>query len=99
MEKNNVSAGQLYGPFKAKEELYDKILANIKEGWNCYFVKHLGVETDKNTIIYINGNSTIVGRTGIYEIGNTEITSIYFDKDTKDNTIIDYIVETEEIIK
>lgn len=91
---NNVFASQLYGPFKAKEELYTKIVENCK--WTCHYVKHLGVQVEKDTIIYINEKPVKVGRTGIYEIGNTEVTSIYFENDTKENTIIDYTIESEE---
>lgn len=94
---NNVHAGQLFGPFKANEELYEKIVANSK--WECRYVKHLGVQVNKkptkqDIIVYINKKPVEIGRTGIYEIGNTEITSIYFKTDTEDDTIIDYVIES-----
>ena len=37
-----------------------------------------------------------IGKTGIYEIGNTEITSIYFSQDTYENSIIYYTMQVSE---
>lgn len=94
--KTNGYMGQLVGPFKAKEELFDKIQedAYVK----VEFVNQIGIQVEKDTIVYINKKPVQVGRTGIYEIGNTEITSIYFEADTDKYAIIDYtIYESEEI--
>ena len=42
------------------------------------------------------GKEYEIGKTGIYEIGNTEITSIYFAQDTDENSIIDYTIQVSE---
>ena len=60
------------------------------------YVWHLGVQTDVRAMIRINGHEVEVGKTGIYEIGNTEITSIQFVEDVDENTIIDYIIKQPE---
>ena len=85
---NNGYTGQLIGPFTANEELYDLILAAAAQPIN--YVSHIGIQTDIKNYIYINGKEYEIGKTGIYEIGNTEITSIYFVQDTDENSIIDY---------
>lgn len=91
---NNGHIGQLIGPFKANDELYTKIKENAKI--DILYVKHLGIQTEVSTIVYINNKPYEVGKTGIYEIGNTEIKSIYFSKDTDVYTIIDYIIEFDK---
>lgn len=93
---NNVHVGQLFGPFNANEELYEKIVADSK--WGCRYVKHLGIQINKkptkqDIIVYINKKPVEIGKTGIYEIGNTEITSIYFKTDTENDVIVDYVIE------
>lgn len=92
--KNNIYSGQLFGPFKAKEELYSKITEQCP--WNCLYVKHLGIETEKNNIIYINNKPFQIGITNIFELGDTEIKSIYFENDTRNDSIIDFVIESEE---
>lgn len=86
----NGYTGQLIGPFKANEELYDKIIAAAAQPIN--YVSHIGIQTDIKNYVYINGEEYEIGKTGIYEIGNTEINSIYFAQDTDENSIIDYTI-------
>lgn len=86
----NGYTGQLVGPFIAYEELYDKISAAAAQP--IAYISHIGVQTDVKNYIYINNKEYEIGKTGIYEIGNTEITSIYFAQDTDDNSIIDYTI-------
>ena len=83
--------GQLKGPFKANQELFELIKADA--AIDIKYVKHLGIQTDVSAIVIINNKEYEIGKTGIYEIGNTEITSIIFKVDTDDNTLIDYTVE------
>lgn len=91
---NNGYTGQLIGPFTENVELFDLInSAAIKP---VAYVSHLGIQTDMENYIYINGEEYEIGTTGIYEIGNTEITSIYFSQNVDENSIIDYTVVFEE---
>lgn len=86
----NGCTGQLVGPFTANEELFDKISAAAIQP--IAYINHLGVQTDIRNFIYINGKEYEIGKTGIYEIGNTKITSLYFAQDTDENSIIDYTI-------
>lgn len=83
--------GQLKGPFLSKEELFDKIKQDA--AIEVKYVKQIGIQAEVSTMFYINKELYEIGKTGIYEIGNTEITSIYFENDVNENTIIDYIIE------
>ena len=84
--------GQLKGPFNANDELMIKIKEDAEI--DVSFVKHLGVQTDIGYSIFVNGEEREIGKTGIYEIGNTEINSLYFKQNTDENSIIDYIIES-----
>ena len=83
--------GQLKGPFKANQELFELIKADA--AIDIKYVKHLGIQTDVSAIVIINNKEYEIGKTGIYEIGNTDITSIMFKAATDDNTLIDYTIE------
>ena len=86
--------GQLQGPFKANEDLYKKIKDNARTDFE--FVSHLGIQVEKDTMVNINGKSFQVGRTGIYEVGNTEITALHFEEDTDEYSLIDYTLYVSE---
>ena len=92
---NNVHQGQLRGPFTAEQELFTL----IKEAAAIPFtyITHIGVQTDIRNIIIVNGKEYEIGKTGIYEIGNTEITSLKFKEDVDINTIVDYTIEEDNI--
>ena len=83
--------GQLKGPFKANQELFE--LMKSDAAIDIKYVKQLGIQTDVSAIVIINNKEYEIGKTGIYEIGNTDITSIMFKADTDDNTLIDYTIE------
>ena len=93
--ENNVHQGQLRGPFTAEQELFTL----IKEAAAVPFtyITHIGVQTDVRNIIIVNGKEYEIGKTGIYEIGNTEITSLKFKEDVDINTIVDYTIEEDNI--
>ena len=90
----NGYTSQLVGPFTANEELYDRIVAAAAQP--ILYVSHIGIQTDIKNYIFINGKEYEIGKTGIYEIGNIEITSIYFAQDTDENSIIDYTIVINE---
>lgn len=87
----NIYTGQLKGPFNAGEELFTKIQNDA--AITVSFVKHLGVQADKGSVISINHKDVEIGETGIYEIDNTEIKSLIFTTDMAENTIIDYTIQ------
>lgn len=91
---DNGYSGQLLGPFTANENLIELIQQDaIGE---IDYIKHLGVQADVSAFININNQDVEIGKTGIYEIGNTEITSLYFLEDTDDNAIVDYTIILKE---
>lgn len=87
----NIYTGQLKGPFTAGDELFVKIQEDA--AIPVSFVKHLGIQADEGSIININNKNIEIGKTGIYEIGNTEIKSLIFIQDMPENTIIDYTIQ------
>lgn len=89
---NNGYMGQLKGPFRADEELYPRIKESCIEKIDS--IRHLGVQTITGdiVIIEINGEEIEIGKTGMYEVRDTEITSIKFKMDVDANTILDYTI-------
>ena len=84
--------GQLQGPFQANEELYTRIKESCIEKMDS--IRHLGIQTitgDK-VVIKINNKEIEIGKTGMYEVRDTEITSIKFKMDVDANTILDYTI-------
>lgn len=87
---NNKYTAQLRGSFKAGQELYSQMqeaATGIIQN-----VVHLGVQVEPGTMIVINNKEIEIGQTGIYEIYNTKITSLYFKNDVS-NVLIDYVVK------
>ena len=92
---SNVHQGQLRGPFAAEQELFTLIKKAAAVPFT--YITHIGVQTDVRNIIIVNGKEYEIGKTGIYEIGNTEITSLKFKEDVDINTIVDYTIEEDNI--
>lgn len=99
MTKDNIYQGQLQGPFKAGQDLFDLVKEQCISAPN--YIKHIGIQTaTDNSMLtpHVLVQMTIcgkeqtieIGRTNCYEIGNTEITSVKFMEDKDNNTIIDY---------
>ena len=92
----NSYMGQLKGPFQADEELFTRIQNASSE--KIAAVQHLGIQTVTEDIVMIeiNGKEIEIGKTGIYEVRNTEITSIKFKTDVDENTLVDYVIKLKE---
>lgn len=101
MAGTNIYQGQIFGPFKANQELMDLIAEQCVSVPK--YLTHIGIQTETHNVL-IHPNTLIemvicgktytieIGKTGVYEIGNTEITSIKFLNDRDNNTIIDFTV-------
>ena len=87
----NIRTGQLKGAFKANTELFTEIKNDASI--DVKYVKHIGIQAPASTVVALNKKEYEIGKTGVYEIGNSEITSIYFLEDTDDKVIIDYTIE------
>lgn len=88
--------GQLKGPFQADEELFTKIQNTSSE--KIAAVQHLGIQTVTGDLVMIeiNGKEIEIGKTGMYEVRNTEITSIKFKTNVDENTLVDYVIKLRE---
>ena len=88
--------GQLKGPFQADEELFTKIQNTSSEKITA--VQHLGIQTVTGDLVMIeiNGKEIEIGKTGMYEVRNTEITSIKFKTNVDENTLVDYVIKLKE---
>ena len=88
--------GQLKGPFQADEELFTKIQNASSE--KIAAVQHLGIQTvtEDLVMIEINGKEIEIGKTGMYEVRNTEINSIKFKTNVDENTLVDYVIKLRE---
>ena len=88
--------GQLKGPFQPDEELFINIQNTSSE--KIAAVQHLGIQTVTGDLVMIeiNGKEIEIGKTGIYEVRNTEITSIKFKTDVDENTLVDYVIKLKE---
>lgn len=88
--------GQLKGPFQADGELFTKIQNTSSE--KIAAVQHLGIQTVTGDLVMIeiNGKEIEIGKTGMYEVRNTEITSIKFKTDVDENTLVDYVIKLKE---
>ena len=92
----NSYMGQLKGPFQADEELFTRIQNASSE--KIAAVQHLGIQTviGDLVMIEINGKEIEIGKTGMYEVRNTEITSIKFKTNVDENTLVDYVIKLKE---
>lgn len=102
MGKTNIYQGQVQGPFKAYQDVVD-IIREQCVSTEPFYIRHLGIQTETHDVLQhpetlvelvINGKiQTIeIGKSGIYEIGYTCVTSIKFLNDRDNNTIIDYVL-------
>lgn len=88
--------GQIQGPFSAGEELLQRIKSGATSvtGVKC----KLGIQTDimvpgtdKESIVLINNEEVMMGRSGIYETDDLiTLKSLKFKFDAPEDTIIDY---------
>lgn len=104
MAHENGFFGNLQGPFAANEQLMIKIQQQCLLNTVNYISK-LGIHSVRNfdlditgtyypqTIIIINNIEFILGKTGILQLEDCQITSIKFKEDTDDKMYIDYQYE------
>lgn len=87
---NNKHTHQLRGSFTAGQELYHQ-MEDAAEN-TIQSIIHLGIQAEPGSIIAINNKEIEIGQTGIYEIYNIILTSLYFKEDVF-NIIIDYTIK------
>lgn len=84
--------GQQKGPFKAGENIMGKILQEPTYTNVSYLFK-IGISTIPHHKVKINNVSMEIGKTGMLEVRDTNITSIVFEQDEDLNTFVDYMAE------
>lgn len=77
--------------FPANQNIYSLIqqdtVGSIK------YIKKISIIAPEGTNMELNGRQIYIGKTGIYEAEDLQITSFIFLEDTSSDVIIDFIVE------
>lgn len=89
------SRDQENSKFSALEELYDLIEAAVNPRYGINSVARIGIQAPVTTHVLLDGIDFQIGKTGILEFRNIDLTSIQFVEDTDDTVIIDFIIDTQ----
>lgn len=81
---------QLTGPFEIRQDLIPIIR---KQCSDFHFVTRLGISAVDGDMVSINGEVFEIGKTGMFEVKNINISSIYFLKDMPETTIVDCVLD------
>lgn len=92
MAKTNGGQGQLIGPFVANTEILYLVKADAKVSAINYLTK-VGICCERGHFVKINGVDFEIGKTGILEFEDVEITSLKFSQDEEEKAVIDYYYE------
>ena len=82
---------QIRGPFFAGQDLISYIKTEYKTNFN--YIKKIGIQTKVKNEITINNEDFEIGKTGILEFDNVQITSLSFKQDELSSTLIDCVLE------
>lgn len=80
---------QIHGPFAINEELTDIIKKNYPD---FLYIEKLGIQSTPDHFCSINRKDFEIGKTGILELNNVNINSLFFKQNEPDTTIIDCIL-------
>lgn len=96
----NGNQGQIYAKdqqgakFNAGQQLYNLIEAAVNPRYGITNISRIGIQAPIATHVLINDIDFEIGKTGILEARDLNITSIRFVEDTDDSVIIDFIIKT-----
>ena len=82
---------QIRGPFSAGQDLISYIKTEYKTNFN--YITRIGIQTKVKNEITINNEDFEIGKTGILEFDNVQITSLSFKQDELSSTLIDCVLE------
>lgn len=89
---SNKFFGQIKGPFTANQDLIAEIASET--GGTVSYVRALGIQSSYGDIVDINGVPCEIGPTEMLDYGDDlNVTSLTFEQDVDENTIIDFIYE------
>lgn len=97
----NIYQGQIIGPFSAGQNLSKLMKDNsIDTSAEAFKLWHLGIQSEVGAKFNLANKTIIIGKTGIYEIGNLDINfnnfSFYPFQALPASTIIDYVITVPE---
>ena len=77
--------------FSANQNIYSLIQQDAVS--SIKYIKKISITAPEGTRMRLNRRQIHIGKTGIYEAGDLQITSFIFLEDTSSDVIIDFIVE------
>lgn len=80
---------QIHGPFSKNEELINIIKKDYPD---FKFIQKISIQSISTNICCINGQNFEIGKTGILELNEVSITSLYFKQDELATTLVDCLL-------
>lgn len=77
--------------FSANQNIYSLIQQDTVD--SIRYIKKISITAPEGTRMNLNGKQIHIGKTGIYEAEDLQITSFVFLDNTSSDVIIDFIVE------
>ena len=81
--------------FIAGQQLYGLIAAAVNPRYGITSLARIGIQAPVATHVLLNDIDFEIGKTGILEARDLNITSIKFVEDTDDSVIIDFIINVQ----
>lgn len=81
--------------FIAGQQLYGLIVAAVNPRYGITSLARIGIQAPVATHVLLNDIDFEIGKTGILEARDLNITSIKFVEDTDDSVIIDFIINVQ----
>lgn len=88
-----MSIGQIKGPFQQGEDVVSLIKKEIGTKINFYKIFKIGINCHIGDCVEINGQSIEIGKTGMFELRDTNIDSLIFQQKEDVDTSIEYIIQ------
>lgn len=85
MNTVNGYISQFSGPFVIGENIFSKDQITAKK---------IGIIADYGTIVEINNKPITISKSEIYEIRGVDVTSIVFQTETDEKTLVDFMIKT-----
>ncbi|MCC8068710.1 MAG: hypothetical protein LIO71_02965 [Ruminococcus sp.] len=79
------------GPFTANSDVVSYIKSNYDS--DMKYIKKCGIQSEVGNFVNINGQKFEIGKTGILELNDVKITSLYFSQDEPASSLVDGILE------
>jgi hypothetical protein len=87
----NNKFAQVQGPFSAGQEIVSLIMKDVSDDFTS--IVKIGVQSKVGHQFKMNDCTFEIGKTGILEFNDVDITSLSFLQDEDDSTIVDCIID------